>query len=328
MLEDLGLRKDDERVYRVLVEVRGLDTQALSEAASLSLERTRRACRRLVDLRLVRRVRVPGRRSWRIEAVDPQTGLQSLILARDTRLRQAQTAARELGDAFRRATTATTRDELMEVLVGPDEITSRIGLTERAAREVRVIERPPYHADSDRNDPEEFALLDRGGRARAIYDRTALDYPGRVSVIREAAAAGEESRVMANAPAKIIIIDDSVAMMPLHAGHGLSPAFIVINPSALLDALVGMFELCWRLALPIGMVDGAGVADAGEGSSEEQLLALMDMGLADSAIARELGVSERTVRRRLHDLLVARDLKTRYQLGLRRGLGEQGPERT
>ena len=319
MLEELGLQPADEAVYRTVVGRRDLTVAELAQRCGLTPDQVRRACARLEQRRLVRRIHTEGAPASIVEATDPASGLQALILARQERLKQIEVLASELTERHRRAATATTHEELFDVLTGGEEITSRISQLQLAAREqLRGIDRPPYHDDSEANEPGEMEFLARGGRVRAIYDRMTLDYPGRLRGIHEAAHAGEEARVLAGAPTKIIIADSDVAIMPLSGGHGLSPAFIVVYRSALLDAMIAMFELAWQVATPIGQpVRAAGSTD---GDLDERLLRLLDAGLPDVAIARDLGVSERTVRRHIHALLAADGLSSRYQLGLRRGL--------
>ncbi|MEH1126371.1 helix-turn-helix domain-containing protein [Micromonospora sp. CPCC 206061] len=46
------------------------------------------------------------------------------------------------------------------------------------------------------------------------------------------------------------------------------------------------------------------------------LLGLLAAGLTDEAIARTLGVSLRTIQRRIHDLLLELGVTTRFQAGL------------
>ncbi|MDX6281300.1 MAG: hypothetical protein QOH03_2371, partial [Kribbellaceae bacterium] len=52
---------------------------------------------------------------------------------------------------------------------------------------------------------------------------------------------------------------------------------------------------------------------------DQQLLALAAAGLTDQAIARRLGVAQRTVERRMQRILKALDATTRFQAGLRAG---------
>ena len=57
-------------------------------------------------------------------------------------------------------------------------------------------------------------------------------------------------------------------------------------------------------------------------SEDQRLLALAAAGLTDQAIARRLGVAQRTVERRMQRILKALDATTRFQAGLR--VGQRG----
>ena len=90
---------------------------------------------------------------------------------------------------------------------------------------------------------------------------------------------------------------------------------VELGPSSLLDALLRLFELLWQQASPL-----APTASEGPLSSEDQhLLSLAAAGLTDQAIARRLGVAQRTVERRMQRILRALDATTRFQAGLRAG---------
>jgi DNA-binding NarL/FixJ family response regulator len=52
-----------------------------------------------------------------------------------------------------------------------------------------------------------------------------------------------------------------------------------------------------------------------EGNGDPKLVELLELGLKDEAIARYLGVSLRTVRRRVAHLMAVNGVDTRFQLG-------------
>ncbi|QIM22685.1 hypothetical protein G7075_18630 [Phycicoccus sp. HDW14] len=71
------------------------------------------------------------------------------------------------------------------------------------------------------------------------------------------------------------------------------------------------FDLAWRHAVPV-----PGPRDAGDaGDADPRLVDLLELGLKDEAIARHLGVSLRTVRRRVARLMSVNGVDTRFQLG-------------
>lgn len=88
-------------------------------------------------------------------------------------------------------------------------------------------------------------------------------------------------------------------------------AAAVIRPSALLDALIAYWEMCWRQATPL---DAPGEDPIGE--EDRQLLILLVSGLKDEAIARQLGWSVRTMRRRMSRLLESLGAANRFQAGV------------
>jgi DNA-binding NarL/FixJ family response regulator len=95
-----------------------------------------------------------------------------------------------------------------------------------------------------------------------------------------------------------------------------SPDVVVeLGPSSLLDALLRLFELLWQQASPLSPA----VSEGPLSCQDQQLLALAAAGLTDQAIARRLGVAQRTVERRMQRILKALDATTRFQAGLRAG---------
>lgn len=102
---------------------------------------------------------------------------------------------------------------------------------------------------------------------------------------------------------------------------GGTEAIVVVHPSVLLDALSGLFENLWERALPLPLDGTDASAPRAGGTAQEpepadgRLLALLLLGLTDQAGARQLGVSHRTVQRRVSALLDELDARTRFQAG-------------
>jgi DNA-binding NarL/FixJ family response regulator len=90
-----------------------------------------------------------------------------------------------------------------------------------------------------------------------------------------------------------------------------------------------LFEMYWQRAIPLRVRDGLPMLDGSTGptAAERRLLPLLVGGLSDVAIARQLGWTERTVRRHLQRMMVKLNAGTRFQAGyqaVQRGwLGDQ-----
>ena len=103
------------------------------------------------------------------------------------------------------------------------------------------------------------------------------------------------------------------------AGQGEA---LVVRGSLLVDAFVRLFELQWELALPIADVARGG-DDGADGLGgdvltevERRLVAMLSSGMTDEAMARAIGLSHRTVQRRLADLARRVGAEGRFQLGV------------
>ena len=149
-------------------------------------------------------------------------------------------------------------------------------------------------------------MLARGVRCRVVYDRTSLAEPGQPALLEALTAAGQEARVSADVPMKLVISDRRLALTPLSLHHGLTDAALLVHESGLLDALAALFESVWQRAIPL--------PEAGD--EDGRLLLLLASGLKDEAIARQLGIGERTVRRRVAALADRLGARTRFQLGI------------
>lgn len=93
----------------------------------------------------------------------------------------------------------------------------------------------------------------------------------------------------------------------------------MVHPSGLLTALVHLFEREWAQGRPM-FTTGAGVreepaVDQQPTDEELEVLALLLAGISDRRAASELGLSIRTVERRVRRLMDLSGVESRLQLG-------------
>jgi hypothetical protein len=103
-------------------------------------------------------------------------------------------------------------------------------------------------------------------------------------------------------------------LLPL-TGEGVVDTALVIHAPTVVSALVRMFDLLWAQAWPLPAWDRA-VAWEPADPIDHELLALLATGMKDEAIARDLGISVRTLGRRVGRLLESLGATTRFQAGL------------
>ncbi|MEV0404315.1 helix-turn-helix domain-containing protein [Actinoallomurus sp. NPDC050550] len=317
MLDALGLDSADEAVYRSLIEVPGASADALAASTGLSPQQVRASLRVLEDAGLVSRM------SGQLEkyiAAPPDVALETLVLEREAELSRVRAAARQLAETYQRALGTRHPAELVEIVAGREAVMQRTEQLQRGARhEVRVFDRPPYVNQPHLPNHVELEMLRRGVVYRAVYDRASLEVDGWWKGHHEPiAAAGEQARVMSGVPMKMMVADDRLAIVPLRIDASAIESCAIVHSSELLDALCALFETLWRLALPLRVPgdDTADVPGAGPTPFEAQLVAMLTAGLGDEAISRQVGLSYRTLQRRVRDLMTRLGARTRFQAGL------------
>ncbi|WP_300682321.1 LuxR C-terminal-related transcriptional regulator [Nocardioides sp.] len=151
-------------------------------------------------------------------------------------------------------------------------------------------------------------LLASGRRVRAIYPvRVLTDAP---EVPRLRAEMGEEIRLLAELPTRMVVVGTSHVLLPEPLGYTASPRS-VIRQRGVVELAVLLFEQLWAQATPL-----PGVQSTGRDDLRRFLVAELAAGSQDEQIARRLGLSLRTVRRRVAELMEELGASSRFQAGV------------
>ena len=313
MLDSVGISAVEERLYRELLRQPHATMPDLAAASGVSTVRARRAVAGLSRAGLV------SRASGRLIPAPPDVAVEALIARRTEEIGRARLAAVALLDEYRRSSWREHPAELVEVITGREAIYQRsVQLLHSARQEVLMFDKPPYIGALD--NPIEFESLARGVRWRAVYAPEALHSPDRVGQLRSLQRAGERARIAADLPLKLAVADHQLALLPLTTDEREQELAILVHPCSLLTTLLTLFELFWERGLPVTDAEAAAHPGSGRpGPADRTLLLLLTAGATDEVIARQLGVSLRTARRRLATLMQAHGVRTRFQLGLLAG---------
>ncbi|MEU4428074.1 winged helix-turn-helix transcriptional regulator [Actinoplanes sp. NPDC024001] len=311
MLEPIGLCAAEEDVYRHLVALRTAGVAELAEATGRSAAEVT-----VVLAALTERGLASGGDPGYVPA-PPSVSLGALVRRRQADLRDAELAVAALAEQYR---TAGLPSGVIEVISDGQAVRRRFFQIQEAARdEVRSMVVPDLRVVPHRQNHAERAALRRGVRYRALLDRRALAGPEMAADVRASLAAGQQIRVVDAVPVKMMIVDDETALLPLHGDRDDSPASLLIHRSGLLSVLISYFESEWERGYPL--LAGPGTDDLVEsrpGDLDEldrRVLALLLSGLTDQAIAGQLGMSARTLHRRIRQLMGKAGVDTRVQLG-------------
>ena len=322
MLEALGLSPIEEEIYLTLLRTPHLPFGDLAVELGRGQQSVRTAVANLEGLGFVTRL---AGSPTRLVASHPEVAVNALVERRTDELAQAQAIASELA-AQVPAEVRARPDELVEIVSGRAAVAARfVQLEQGITDELLVLDRPPYAQDASRTNAPETVLLDRGVSVRGIYAPEAFEIPGGFEQARLSVEAGEQARVHADLPMKLAIGDRAVALLPMTL-DGVVDSALVIRAPMVVSALVRLFDALWEQACPLPSwrpgVDGQG--DGRPVGIDHEVLALLATGMTDEAIARELGISVRTLGRRTARLLATLGARTRFQAGVQAGRRELG----
>ena len=309
----LGFSEPQERLYRLVLRNPGLSVLALAGLAGLSLHELREQVTRFVGAGVVEL------RDDVVVARPPQEALARLI---NDEARRVQSRGEQL-DAVRDLLPSLSADHLastapkgepvtVEVLEGGDVAQLVRSLSAASSGDLLWLRPDPWRIRSGREIDEWVSALIRSGRrSRAIYQVDVLQHAP--DLIRQRAEAGEHVRILAEVPTRLAILGSSAAM--ISETFGVPDARrLVLRHHSMVAALTLMFDGLWEKAMPVPGLNGQ---RSGDGASEQRLLlSQLTGGAKDEQIARALGVSVRTVRRRVADLLGELGADSRFQAGV------------
>lgn len=310
MLQPLGISPEAEAIYVVLAPLESATITELSNLASAQPEHVDKQLEELRQLGLAAELS-PG--LW--QALPLLDVVNALRARRLSELEMASVAAESLQSHLLAA--SESQADNIKIVVGREAIlAARRELCNAAKKEICAFDKPPYVQGRPNATPEtlsevapEWQALERGRGLRCVY------HPGfdtdRLAELALFAAKGEKSRT-APVPMKLILVDAQVAIIPSMRSYspGQELRVCITRHPMLVEALQWLFETVWDTAVPI-ITTGYAENDP----RRKMLISLLMTGSTDSAIATQLGINVRSVRRWISELMDELGVATRLQLG-------------
>ena len=147
-------------------------------------------------------------------------------------------------------------------------------------------------------------------RVRTVYDTAFLQREDGATVLRHARAAGEELRIADELASSMLIVDETAVALPLASAAG---GAVVVRSPLVINAMREFFEMIWQRSVP--WIDRESASETLT-SMQRQVVALMAVGHSDEEIAGHLGVSLRTVRRHVGEIMEFLQATTRFAAGI------------
>jgi sugar-specific transcriptional regulator TrmB/DNA-binding CsgD family transcriptional regulator len=303
MLTVLGVTSEEAVVYQHLAGVVAGSPAEIEAATDLPAAAVATAIGSLLERGLVSRSADTAEEY----VAAPPGVLERMIEDRVRDLRAAQETLDVLA-AKRRTAEAS---DAFEVIRGREVLRHVLmDLFDGARDEVLNLAKPPstIMRSEDRVSPAP------GVKRRTVFETEVIAMPETLEAVREGLRSGEEARVHTRLPIKLLIFDGSVAVVPMH--HDSAPLGVVIRESAMLDALLALFDFVWAAAVPLQLDNEHSPVprDPFLSVDERQLLSLLLAGLTDEAIAVHHHTSARTVQRKVQALMTRAQVRTRMQL--------------
>ncbi|MFI8102458.1 LuxR C-terminal-related transcriptional regulator [Streptomyces sp. NPDC086023] len=156
------------------------------------------------------------------------------------------------------------------------------------------------------------SMLARGVRMRTIYQHTARYSRPTAAYVERVTALGAQVRTLGDGLMRMIIFDRHTGLMAVRDTRG---AALVVREPNVVHFMTGAFERSWLGAEPFPTTVGPDLARSISDELRGTIVRLLSEGLEDKAIARRLGMSERTCQRHIAEIMRAVGAKSRFQAG-------------
>ena len=314
VLAALGVSAADERRYQQLLPLSGSAVGEVAGALGVASDRVVPVLTGLTDRGVVRI------EDGLVTVLRPDQALAAAISREAEAADLARDRLHDLAGAVRLLAAAGSRPEPGEV----DDLQALDGEVSSGGNPLQLL---TALIDRSRGDllflrpdawlmPRESAMAQvvaravaSGRRSRAVYPLRALHEAPEALHLR--VDAGEEVRLIDDMPTRLMVISGTHAIVPEPLGYSDSPRLLV-RQGALVAALTLLFELYWEKAVPVTELSGLSGSRSGERTF---LLRQLQAGAKDEQIARTMGISLRTVRRRISELMIELGADTRFQAG-------------
>ncbi|MGW1745048.1 helix-turn-helix transcriptional regulator [Streptomyces sp. NPDC002092] len=315
-LSVLGLPELEERLYRHFLRHPGTTAYDIHMHLDAPPAEVETALERLVALCVL----TEGMAGTYLPAA-PELVVDTLT---DLRLKQlhdemrAVTRARHLVSSFwREKEEAPAVPPVVEKIDSLDTIRSRIDALAFFARE-EILSAEPYtaltHDNIQHARPLDLRCIKRGVRIRNVVLSAAMEDPLTADYLQELASLGAEIRVVDEIATRILVYDRRTALTPVDPADS-SRGALVAQEAGLVANIVALFEKIWS-----GGVELEAFAQEDDENRlpgvEQRVLEAMCRGTKDEIGARDLGVSVRTYRRYVANILLTLDAASRPQAAL------------
>ena len=244
----------------------------------------------------------------------PDASFDDLLRSVEELQAQAAQQLRQLAVSSRSAA-LTDEHPGLRLLTGMDDIQDAIRvLAERCrAEQLSMHPNPPGKEALAATEDEDRDALARGIRMRGLLTTAVRSAPHAVAYYQSLVDDGLEMRVTDRLSALLIIVDREVALLHVGFADDGRPQALLAESELVVASLCDLFDRTWDSARPLGEPPPR---RPGELTGRQvEILRLAVEGWKDDAIARQLGVSTRTLSHEFSAAMALLGARSRFQAG-------------
>ncbi|MFE0701885.1 helix-turn-helix transcriptional regulator [Streptomyces sp. NPDC058872] len=323
-LEHLGMPAEDEELYRCLLRLAEGTPPVLAEHLGMPVPQVEERLERLDAMELTSLAD-----NGSIRPAPPAIAVQRLI---GLRLRELQEELRRVAaeqrvvesllaerDAGRPVPRDASERPAVERVEGTPNVRAVIDELTFFTREEGLTTQPHgalSAASIEASRPLDARILRRGITMRTLMRPAAVEDVPTLAYLQELSAMGAEIRISEKPLERMLVFDRRTALTPIDPRNPRLGA-LVIREAGLVAHLVSLFERMWSDSVTLAEAVAARPGPEGELSGiERRVLASMCRAEKDENGAREVGVSVRTYRKYVADLLQRLGAANRFQAAL------------
>lgn len=307
----------DLDVYGWVLEHRTVDVEAVAAGTGRDTNEIRLSVERLRRSQLLH---VSPDEPAVAFAVAPDTAASQLVAPLEAQIRERQRAIsgirEDIGRFVPHYVQRRSAGDSLEVLGGLEEVRGALNRASLACTTEMLSSQPGGGSRVPEAMQEALlrdeAMLKRGISIRTLYHHTARFNGPSQAYVEAASALGAQYRTAHELFGRLIAFDRELAFIPVSDG---SWGAVVIREPSTVAYLCDIFDQTWDLASPFSNAVGQGLEEVAR-EIHETIIRLLAAGLKDEAIARRLGMSLRTARRHIADIMQELGAGSRFQAGV------------
>jgi len=255
-----------------------------------------------------------------LEVPPPSMSIPHHALDLERQAQRMRAAAHELAQVYYNARTRERDPETgVTILHDVEEIAAQSNLLVAAARtsivSARSMTERTREVLSSPLESHREPSVGVDGQAvsvRTVWDAQVLEVPGAVDALAARVEGGEAQRFLGRVPLTVLVVDRSACLLEWSTSDEEGSQAMVLRTNGMVHAMLTLADRLWALATPVTRGSSPSELEA----RDAVILRLMAAGAPDASIARQAGVSQRTVERRLRSLMDRLGAETRFQAGV------------